>query len=273
MVQVVHTDPHQPSLSLLMKLCYPAQNQLRTEPILYGHMHEEDARQAYKCKMVVKHKNFCIHTCGFFIDKDMPFLGASPDAVVSCDCCGLGVLEVKSPWLAKNTASLNEVASKNKEFCLKEIGSTLHLSDKHSYYLQCQLQMHVTGTGYSDFVVWSPNDLHIERIVYQAELIKQYIPIVCKFFKLCVLPELVGKWYTHQRDLPMVGEVQELEAVEIDDGRWCYCKSAKGGEMVGCERRQCTIKWFHLSCLKMETVPTKKSWICPTCISTKKSNK
>ena len=62
MVQVVHTDLHQPSLSLLTKLCYPAQNQLRTEPILYGRMHEEDARQAYKCKMVVKHNNFCIHT-------------------------------------------------------------------------------------------------------------------------------------------------------------------------------------------------------------------
>ena len=37
--------------------------------------------------------------------------------------------------LAKNIASLNKVASKDKEFCLKEVGSILHLSDKHSYYV------------------------------------------------------------------------------------------------------------------------------------------
>ena len=72
-----------------------------------------------------------LHMWLLFIDKNMPLLGASPDAVVSWDCYGLGVLEVKSPWLAKNTASLNKVASKSEEFCLKEVGSTLHLSDKH----------------------------------------------------------------------------------------------------------------------------------------------
>ena len=29
--------------------------------------------------------------------------------------------------------------------------------------------------------------------------------------------------------------------VEEDTGRWCYCKERKGGDMVGCDNKKCTI--------------------------------
>lgn len=33
--------------------------------------------------------------CGFFIDVDNPYIGASPDGVVSCACCGDGMVSLK----------------------------------------------------------------------------------------------------------------------------------------------------------------------------------
>ena len=54
-------------------------------------------------------------------------------------------------------------------------------------------------------------------------LIESALPTVQKFFKCCILPELLGKWYTRiNKQL-----VNILEAEE-DDGSWCYCKSKKG---------------------------------------------
>ena len=38
----------------------------------------------------------------FFIDPSKPYLGASPDSIVNCKCCGKGVLEVKCPYCIKD---------------------------------------------------------------------------------------------------------------------------------------------------------------------------
>ena len=38
-----------------------------------------------------------ITEAGLFVDYCEPYLGASPDGLVECKCCGKGVLEVKCP--------------------------------------------------------------------------------------------------------------------------------------------------------------------------------
>ena len=43
------------------------------------------------------HINFLLTRCGLFINKEFPFLHATPDFLTSCDCCGLGCGEVKCP--------------------------------------------------------------------------------------------------------------------------------------------------------------------------------
>ena len=35
------------------------------------------------------------------INPQYPHLGASPDGVTMCDCCGMGVLELKCPYSAR----------------------------------------------------------------------------------------------------------------------------------------------------------------------------
>lgn len=61
----------------------------------WGCHHEKQAREAYRKKMESVHENFQIFDSGLWINKDFPYLGASPDGIVSCDCCGIGLCEIK----------------------------------------------------------------------------------------------------------------------------------------------------------------------------------
>ena len=45
---------------------------------------------------------------------------------------------------------------------------------------------------------------------------------------------------------------------------WCYCRAEKSGEMIQCESGECTIEWFHTSCLRITSIP-KGKWMCPDC--------
>ena len=40
------------------------------------------------------HRNLLILECGLFLDKDSPFIGASPDRIVKCSCCPKACLEL-----------------------------------------------------------------------------------------------------------------------------------------------------------------------------------
>ncbi|XP_038045141.1 uncharacterized protein LOC119719715 [Patiria miniata] len=50
-----------------------------------------------RCLELEGHQNVTLWDVGLYIDPDSPFLGASPDAMVSCTCCGVQCVEVKCP--------------------------------------------------------------------------------------------------------------------------------------------------------------------------------
>ena len=66
--------------------------------------------------------------------------------------------------------------------------------------------------------MWSSNELHLERLTLDEDLIKSSIPMAEKFWKLCVLPELLGKSFNHQK-LPKF----DVETEE-DSGKWCFAR-------------------------------------------------
>ena len=52
---------------------------------------------SYKTQMMKNHLGFAISCCVLFVSVAHPFLGASPDALIQCDCCGEGVVEINPP--------------------------------------------------------------------------------------------------------------------------------------------------------------------------------
>ena len=53
-------------------------------------------------------------------------------------------------------------------------------------------------------------------------------------------------------------------------GKMCYCNmSEKDNDLIGCDNKNCQIKWFHLKCLRIMKIP-KERWFCPECRKAKK---
>ena len=89
------TNPALPSRSLIMSICHPELARFSTEAISWGCQHERTAKHCYSSFQNQKHKNFIISDSGLFISTDFPYLGASPDGLVECECCGAGACEIK----------------------------------------------------------------------------------------------------------------------------------------------------------------------------------
>ena len=59
----------------------------------YGRNIEPIAKKKYLKYFTKEHKNTSNVEWGLFVCEDKPFLGASPDLLVECFCCGQGVVE------------------------------------------------------------------------------------------------------------------------------------------------------------------------------------
>ena len=84
--------------------------------------------------------------------------------------------------------------------------------------------------------------------------------------KFAILPELVGKWFTKQPVLPLKTNSNEDTSSNLTPVR-CYCRRDEEFDtIIGCDNEQCTIQWYHLSCLQIPQnhVP-KGKWYCPDC--------
>ena len=68
-----------------------------------------------------------------------PLLGANPDGLISCSCCGTGLLEIKCPYTYTN---VNPSDITNGSFYLHaKPDSTKVLNSGHDYHYQVQGQM------------------------------------------------------------------------------------------------------------------------------------
>ncbi len=54
---------------------------------------------------------------GLCVHPDFPYLGASPDGVVECDCCGRGVMEIKCTFSCRER-SFSKASEDSPSFCL-----------------------------------------------------------------------------------------------------------------------------------------------------------
>ena len=61
----------------------------------YGKEYKPIAKEKYAALMICNHKEFTVTESGLFLDSTGPYLGASPDLLVHCTCCGAGLSEIK----------------------------------------------------------------------------------------------------------------------------------------------------------------------------------
>ena len=125
------------------------------------------------------------------------------------------------------------------------------LKKSYSYYSQVQQQLHtVPDRDYCDFVVFAvQNDfvqLIQERITPDNIHWQQQLPKLSLFWRICILPEIMGRWYTRKLNM------KTPPAVQVDGD--CYCRLKADETTVTCS---------DISCLSIQKVP--KTWYCPHC--------
>ena len=301
MKAVCRTDYSLPSQSLIKSICYPDQFRFKTKATTWGCTHEKAARRRYVSKVKDNHRNFSIKESGLVINPQWSFIGATPDGLVYCDCCGHGVIEIKCPYCHRSESISDAMEDKN--FCLKNVNDEVHLDEHHAYYYQVQTQLSVCDVTYCDFVVCTfsdPDDLYVERLSKNSTFWSECVAKADLFFRFCLLPELLGKWYTKgvvgntpacSHSEPTVTQESEATASELMDQEsgatttgqenvattsyndatasggenlYCYCNGPEEGTMIACDNRNCKIEWYHLTCLRYASAP-KGKWYCPEC--------
>ncbi|KAK7886436.1 hypothetical protein WMY93_026057 [Mugilogobius chulae] len=193
--QVLKTNPQQPSKSLIKAICYPEAYRFTTAATSYGSKHEAQARGAYEKMMIQEHAGFSCMDSGLWLNPKWPYMGSSPDGIVTCDCHGTGICEIKCPYSQQDEDNLRLCAGK-KNFCLINDGDDVILDRNHNYYYQVQAQLHIVNAEYCDFIVWNRNDIFVERIMPDLEFWDYVIPNVECFFKNGILPEILGQQVT-----------------------------------------------------------------------------
>ena len=169
---------------------------------MWGCNHEKKARDIYIQNMVGKHNDFKVGDSGLVVNPKWPHVGASPDGIVECKCCAKGVVEIKCPYCHRSD-DVDAVAH-DKNFCLKSSSDgpgAVYLDRTHAYYYQIQTQIFVCNVEYADFVVCTfpvnnEPTIHIERIYADQKFWSECITKSSNYFQVCILPELIGRWYT-----------------------------------------------------------------------------
>ena len=108
------------------------------------------------------------------------------------------------------------------------------------------------------FVQWIQrgiDTLYVYVYVYESTLTHFTQTVMQKlevFWKICILPEVLGRWYTRRCDLE--------ENLNADSNVICFCKGKPSGEVTTCSDAECHYKQLHTTCLALDNVAIPEQW-------------
>ena len=152
--------------------------------LVYGRNMEKEACKKYQQFLGSKgHVGVKVNLCGLVLSPKHVFLGASPDLVVECQCCGKGLAEIKCPHSFKDSDLSDE-----RPPCLDQ---NYQLKPSHAYYAQVQGQMAIVGLEWCDFVVYTSKRVIVQRIGFDQTFWNDLEERLVTFFRDYLLLEIV----------------------------------------------------------------------------------
>lgn len=171
----------------LIKRIIFGQNLYSTPAMKHGINTEPFALESFLTFWKAKHRNTTNRSSGLVLDKIHPYIAATPDQLLSCDCHGDGVLEIKCPWKASHTKP-------SPEFCnyLHVEDGKVSLKSTHEYYYQIQGQMAVLGVKYCEFWVFTYHGYHHETIFFDDKFWKDLQLVLVEFWNNFLGPAILS---------------------------------------------------------------------------------
>ena len=183
------------------------------------------------------------------MNPDYPHLGASPNGLVECSCCGEGLLEIKCPFSFRE---YDPRSIDKRTFYLQRTADGPRLDRSHNYYFQIQGQLAICNRPYCDFVCWTPCGMHVERISRDETFFGNMKLKLDTFFLKAILPKI------------LLGPESNDDKENESPGECCYCRKREIPPMIACDNPHCPVEWFHWACVGVKTEPLG-SWFCPDC--------
>ena len=155
----------------------------------YGFAMKPSAKDWYFATQKQQHVNLSVRKTGFHVQVDYPFLGASPDGIVSRDCHDQKLLEIKCP--SKYEDSFLNWAN-DKDLPLAKDHS---LKTSHQYYFQEPLQMFLRKFSSADLLFYSPKNngtVLLTTVKSNKNFIAKMNAKSCQYFENVLLSELVN---------------------------------------------------------------------------------
>ena len=159
----------------------------------YGQKHEVVALQAYVQRKQQVSTGYSCANSGLVVCTTEPWLAASPDAFADDPVHGKGIVEVKCPYSCRDMPLKS--ACEKRSFCLQvdDTGHDLSLKRQHAYFYQIQLQLYVTECTWCDLVVWTPQEVFVQRIAKEEGFVEGHLPKLKKFYFDHLLPALFAE--------------------------------------------------------------------------------
>ena len=137
---VCHTSITSPSRSLVQQILTVGGN-VTSAAIVWGIQNEMVAVQEFKQKVSPSHTSFELKFTGLHVNPKFPHLGASPDGLVSCECCGEDFLSIRHT----SPTSVDMPRDSTSSLTMEELSN----SPTHKYCYQIQGQMAVCERKYT----------------------------------------------------------------------------------------------------------------------------
>ena len=95
---VAHASVDPPPTYLIKQLMERSRSLNHIPAIRWGVEHEDIGRESYLELANENHINVQYSAAGLHLNPRFPHLGATPDGLISCECCGEGIIEIKCPY-------------------------------------------------------------------------------------------------------------------------------------------------------------------------------
>ena len=241
---------------------------------------EPTAKKEFENKTKKRHSEFAVNECGIFLHKDNQFLGASPDLLVTCKCCGEGVVEIKCPLIPPCDICcphLCRCPGKSLSYLVTDPNdSSVSLKVNHSYHAQIQGQMAITGYKYAYFFVYTSYAIHQERIEFDEKFWLSILNNLNFFHQEYLLPHLLLSTKDGDQSSTSKPEDMDVDDVNIESNVYfcpiCHERVKEQENIISFGERSiccdsCDI-WCHFKCVKMtkNSLKSLKTWKWFSCL-------
>jgi hypothetical protein len=242
------------------------------------------------------HKNFKAFDSGLTLYKEKPYIGASADLETECDCCGVGLCEIKCPEKIKDV----KPCEANVEY-IKD-GT---VNKNHQYFYQIQGQMGILGRTFCDLFIFTIHGTLKVRVSFDNDVWKIILEKLCWFWNDFILPEILKPMLDLNESECGESDIEnEKDYLSLDDNNNNAVGSrTKNTESKAKGKKKCTEKlqvvkrqnvqlcgkcvhvcvddpksveedsvscdickvWYHFLCVDLKQINEDDEWVCTSC--------